>query len=208
MKSIATTFFRLSLSLIGLLLLINLGNAKSDDERNIEQEFYEIRIYRINDYDKQVACESYLENALLPALNRMDINRVGVFTNQDDENDHSVFVIIPFATVERFTGLNQSLAEDKDYQSAAADYFARELKDPVYERIESRFLKAFVGMPVMEIPELSSEKQERIFELRLYQSHTEDHARRKVQMFKRWRNPDHARHPTRASLLRRNSDWT
>jgi hypothetical protein len=163
--------------------LTSLVAAETNDEVKIEQEFYEIRIYRINDYDKQRACESYLQTALLPALNRLDINRVGVFTNQGDENDHSVFVLIPFTTIDKFTGLNQALANDKEYQSAAAEYFARELKDPVYERIESRFLKAFSGIPVMEIPKLSTEKQERIFELRLYQSHTEDHARRKVQMF-------------------------
>ena len=44
-------------------------------------------------------------------------------------------------------------------------------------------MKAFAGMPVMEVPDVSRQKQERMFELRLYQSHTEDHARRKVKMF-------------------------
>ncbi len=32
---------------------------------NAEQEYYELRIYKIFDYDKQVACEKYLKNALL-----------------------------------------------------------------------------------------------------------------------------------------------
>ena len=38
-------------------------------------------------------------------------------------------------------------------------------------------------MPVIEVPAVSAEKKPRVFELRLYQSHTEDHARRKVKMF-------------------------
>ena len=148
------------------------------------QEYYELRIYKIFDYDKQVAAESYLENALIPALNRMGLERVGVFTNQADENDHSIFVLIPFPTIEKFTSMNQTLVADKEYQAAAASYFDRKLKDPVFDRIESRFMKAFAGMPVIEVPKVTIDKQpERIFELRLYQSHTEDHARRKVKMF-------------------------
>jgi hypothetical protein len=155
----------------------------SEEVSSVNQEYYELRIYKIFDYDKQLACESYLKDALLPALNRMGIDRVGVFTNQDDENDHSVFMLIPFPTVDKFTEMNKTLAADKEYQTAAASYFDRKPKDPVYERIESRFMKAFSGIPVIEVPQVSAEKKERLFELRLYQSHTEDHARRKVQMF-------------------------
>lgn len=154
-------------------------NAKPD----AQQEYYELRIYKIYDYDKQLAAEAYLKDALLPALGRIGLDRIGVFTNQDDQNDHSVYVLIPFPTIEKFASLNQTLAADKEYQTAAAEYFARKLKDPVYDRIESRFMKAFAGIPVIELPAVSVEKKPRIFELRLYQSHTEDHARRKVKMF-------------------------
>ena len=149
----------------------------------VPQEYYELRIYKIFDYDKQLVAEAYLKDALLPALGRIGLDRVGVFTNKDDENDHSVYVLIPFPTIEKFANLNQTLAADNEYQIAAANYFDRNLKDPVYDRIESRFLKAFAGMPVIEMPAISVEKKPRVFELRLYQSHTEDHARRKVKMF-------------------------
>lgn len=158
-------------------------NDTADKKVKAEQEYYELRIYKIFDYDKQRIAEAYLKDALVPALNRMDIDRVGVFTNQGDENDHSLYMLIPFKTMDKFTNLNKTLAADKVYNEAAASYFAREKKDPVYKRIESRFMKAFAGIPVIEMPSLSTEKKERIFELRLYQSHTEDHARRKVKMF-------------------------
>ncbi len=148
-----------------------------------DQEYYELRIYKIYDYDKQRAAEDHLENALLPAMGRMGLDRIGVFTNHDDENDHSLYVLIPFPAIDKFANLNQTLAADKEYQTAAANYFAREKKDPVYDRIESRFMKAFAGIPVIEMPAISTQKKPRIFELRLYQSHTEDHARRKVKMF-------------------------
>lgn len=147
------------------------------------QQYYELRIYKIFDYEKQVVAEGYLETALLPALGRLGIDPVGVFTNLDDQNDHSIYMLIPFDSAEAFATHNAKLNEDKTYQTGAAIYFDRPKKDPVFERIESRFMRAFSGMPKMELPELSKEKKERIFELRLYESHTEDHARRKVKMF-------------------------
>lgn len=148
-----------------------------------EEEYYELRIYKIFDFEKQTLAEMYLRDALLPALGRMGIDRVGVFTNLDDENDHSMFVLIPYSGIDKFTKMSQSLDADKQYQTDAATYFDRPLKDPVFDRIESHFMKAFSGIPVMEIPQLTKDKADRIFEVRLYESHTEDHARRKVKMF-------------------------
>ena len=44
-------------------------------------------------------------------------------------------------------------------------------------------MRAFDGIPKMELPKESQEGAQRIFELRLYESHTEAHAARKVDMF-------------------------
>ena len=65
-------------------------------------EFYELRIYKISDYEKQTIAENYLSNALLPALERAGSKQVGVFTNQGDVNDHSIFMLIPFRSAEDF----------------------------------------------------------------------------------------------------------
>ena len=148
-----------------------------------EQEYYEFRTYEIFDFEKQEQVQDYLENALVPALNRMGLDRIGVFSRIDDENDHSVYMLIPFAEADLFASLNQMLADDAKYQTAAQPHFARELKDPAFARIKSRFMKAFAGMPVIELPAGTAENQPRIFELRLYESHTEHHAALKVDMF-------------------------
>ena len=148
-----------------------------------EQEYYEFRTYQVFDFEKQEQVQEYLQTALIPALNRIGIDRVGAFSRIDDENDHSVYMLIPFAQFEQFSSLNERLAADQVYMAAAAAHFARELKDPAFARIESRFMKAFSGMPVIELPAGTAEKQPRIFELRLYESHTEHHAALKVDMF-------------------------
>ncbi len=148
-----------------------------------KNQYYELRIYKIYDYEKQQIMENYLEQALVPALERQGIKDIGVFRRADDENDHSAYVLIPYDSMQTFVNLNASLAKDEKYQKAAAQYFDRPLKDPVFNRIESRLMKAFDGMKKLVAPKQTAEKKERIFELRLYQSHTEKHAAKKVEMF-------------------------
>lgn len=148
-----------------------------------QQEYYELRVYRVEDADRQEIVSDYLEQALLPALGRMGIDRVGVFTRMDDPEDHALYVLIPYKSLDVFSGLNAALEADDAYQSAAADYFALPQKSPPYTRIESKFMKAFSGMPVIEMPSQTATRSPRLFELRTYESHNEQMARRKVEMF-------------------------
>ena len=163
-------------------------DPKTDSHESTEQamakenqEYYELRIYRIPSAEKQVVVNQYLEAALLPALNRLGIDRVGVFTVKDDQEDFSIFVLVPYASLETFSELNSKLASDAGYGKSAASLFALTKDDPAYTRIESRLMKAFAGMPVLEIPSQKSES--RLLELRLYESHNSDAAFRKVEMF-------------------------
>jgi hypothetical protein len=145
-------------------------------------EFYEIRIYRVFDFEKQNRLEAWMKNALLPALGRLGIKNVGVFRNLGDPNDHSQFMVIPFQSMEEFATLNLNLAKDKAFTDASKEWFDQDMKDPVYNRIDSWITQAFDSIPKMEIPAFAK-AAERIYELRLYESHNMDSARRKVKMF-------------------------
>ena len=57
-------------------------------------EFYEIRIYRVFDFEKQERLEAWMQNSLLPALGRLGISNVGVFRSQDP-NDHCLLYTSP-----------------------------------------------------------------------------------------------------------------
>ena len=59
-----------------------------------EQEFYELRIYHIENADKRALVHDYLQGAFLPALSRLNSDRVGVFTRLDDDTDYSIFMLI------------------------------------------------------------------------------------------------------------------
>jgi len=153
------------------------------NKSNPKQEYYELRTYKTTGPDKKKMVEIYLETALIPALNRMGIDRIGIFTNIDQPNDFSVYVLIPYSTLDTFAAVNPKLLADHQYQNAAQAHFAADKKDPVFTRIHSRFYKAFEAIPVIETPKQTADKKPRIFELRIYQSHTEEKAALKVDMF-------------------------
>ncbi len=146
-------------------------------------EYYELRTYKIFDFEKQKIADEYLEAALLPALMRQGVKQVGAFHNLEDENNHSIYVLIVWPNVDAFAACNEKLGTDATYQGAAKLHTDRPLKDGIFSRIETRLLKAFSGMSSLETPAASTNQSARIFELRLYESHTEEHARRKVDMF-------------------------
>ena len=145
-------------------------------------EFYEIRIYRVFDFEKQNQLEAWMQDALLPALERLDIKNVGVFRNLGDLNDHSQFMVLPFESLEQFATLNLKLAEDKVFTEDSKEWFGQEMKDPVYNRVDSWITQAFDSIPKMELP-AHIKNPDRVYELRLYESHNMDSARRKVKMF-------------------------
>lgn len=146
-------------------------------------EYYELRTYKIFDFEKQKIADEYLETALLPALTRQGVKQVGVFHNLKDNNDHSIYVLIVWPVLDALAQCNEKLGADAAYQEAAKPHTDRPLKDGIFSRIETRLLKSFAGMSSLEMPAASTEGSARIFELRLYESHTEEHARRKVDMF-------------------------
>ena len=157
--------------------------AKAQKAGKAKQEYYEFREYRVKNAEKQKIVSNYLEKALLPALNRMGIDRVGVFNVKDKPKDLTIFVLIAYPSPQALADLNPKLAADGAYQKAAAELFALPKKDPAYVRIVSRFMKAFAGIPVLELPAQTKAKSPRMFELRVYESHNEDKALRKVEMF-------------------------
>ncbi len=155
------------------------------------REYYEIRRYRLSDENSRQTVLAYLENVLVPALNRAGIDRVGVFGVEPPSEEEaldpvdamSVWAIIAFSSVDDFTGMKSALEADAEYLEAAAPMYATPRREPIYERVESWLLRAFKGMPTMELPPQTAAGEDRIFELRLYESHNEDTARRKVHMF-------------------------
>ncbi|WP_339731650.1 NIPSNAP family protein [uncultured Gimesia sp.] len=165
---------------VGAAVALGLGQTAHSAAPQQKQEFFELRTYRIADAAKQKLVSDYLANALLPALKRQGIDRVGVFKEMDGKDDHSLYVLIPFKSLDQFSAVNDVLEKDAAYHKAAETFFALPNKSAAYSRIESRLMKAFSGMPVLEVPEGEGPH---LFELRTYESSNANLARLKVDMF-------------------------
>lgn len=144
-----------------------------------EAEFYELRTYVLKDEAQQKLVEDYLKNAAIPALNRLGIKSIGVFTEIKPASQTKLYVLIPFDGVSNFIQASNRLDKDADYQKKGAAYLNAPAAEPAYVRIESSFLKAFAHMPQMALPGTGN----RIFELREYQSATESAGKKKIEMF-------------------------
>ena len=148
-------------------------------------EFYQITVYHFSNSAQQDLIEQYLKEAYLPALHRQQIKNIGVFTciANDTAADKRLYVIIPIRSLQQVITLNENLNQDADYQANGKLYLDAPYNKPPYTRLENILLKAFPLAPFMNLPKLSSPISERIYELRSYESATENIFKNKVQMF-------------------------
>ncbi|PHN03162.1 NIPSNAP family containing protein [Flavilitoribacter nigricans DSM 23189 = NBRC 102662] len=150
-----------------------------------EREFYQLKVYTF-DTDEQVAMtDNYLRDAFMPALKKRDIGPIGVFKQIPGENDSTrrTYVLIPFSSLEEVVDLEAALGGDNEYQTTGSEYVDAAHDHPPYRRIESTLMQAFVDMPQMEPSGLENPRSERIYELRSYESPTEQYYHNKVDMF-------------------------
>jgi hypothetical protein len=143
------------------------------------REFYELRIYSLKSQQQQKLVETYLKDALIPALNKLGSKAVGIFSELKPAMQTKIYALIPYNSWDDFIRVEDKLATDNDYLQAGAPYLNAPATDPAYERIESSLLSAFIHMPKMQAPE----QKPRIFELRRYEHASESAGKKKLEMF-------------------------
>lgn len=167
-----------------LLFLIPLVILLTAAAKAPEREFYEIRIYHVKTDAQQSRVESYLQQALLPALHTAGIKNVGVFKPvEKDTADQKVYLLIPYKSLADVTRIQEALTKDKMYNEKGAEYLDTSFDNPAFERIERIFLHAFTHQPKLIAPALKGERSERIYELRSYEGHSEKIFANKLKMF-------------------------
>lgn len=161
-------------------------------------EYYELRAYRLKPGASTTLLDGYLSKALIPALNARGLTDIGVFTEIDvdkkavtskpkvgtPESPVAVWVLITHPTLESFASVAAEINLDPAVQKAGADYLLTPKANPAYERIDVWLMRAFAAMPKRQIPAFSKNKTAtRVFELRDYDSHSEERALSKMAMF-------------------------
>jgi hypothetical protein len=142
-------------------------------------EIYELRVYSLP-AAKQSILDQYLSEAFIPALHRFGIGAVGVFGEPVEKGSLKVYVLIVHPSADSVVGLTPRLAADEKFQKAAKDYSEAKAADPAFSRIESSILAPLAGMPKLAKPDTS---RPRLLNLRIYESHNERAALKKIEMF-------------------------
>ncbi len=140
---------------------------------------YELRLYRIASADKRKAMERFFAEAAVPAWNRLGVEPVGVFRYQD-EQIHDLWVLLPYRSFDTCLAVHTTLLDDEEFCRRGAAVLGAAIKDPAYQRVESSLLLAFDQMPQLEIP---ARGPDRVLQLRIYESHSLERARKKIAMF-------------------------
>jgi hypothetical protein len=147
------------------------------------REFYELRRYQFRRGPMVKRFEDYVANAAVPAMVRMGVGPVGVFTPMGGPDTPAAYVLIPFRSIAEFATVGERLRADAEYQKAGAEYINTTAGDPPYLRYESSLLVAFSGVPKLEVPAQKTAGKSRIFELRTYESHSKKANTTKIKMF-------------------------
>ena len=165
------------------------GSAKAADaaEKGAKQ-LIEVRTYHFASPDKQHAFETFLSRALVPAMGRAGVGPVGVFKLLTKDNaalklpsdPNDLYVVLPYNSFDALLGVGPSLSQDQEFLQAGYDTLIAPKSDPAYTRYESSLLLAFEQCPRVETPIKS---HERLVQLRTYESHSAERAKKKIEMF-------------------------
>ncbi len=150
-----------------------------------ELDYFQLKIFNYETEDQVTLLDSYFGDALLPALHRAGVENVGVFKPIEGLNEsmNYIMVLVPFQSLEQFEKLPALLKQDTVYQQAGLAYIDAPHDNPPFTRIESFILRAFSATPHLALPELTSPRTERVYELRSYEGATEKLYNLKVEMF-------------------------
>jgi hypothetical protein len=174
----------LAASVVGLgASKLNLSATQNDAADGKSRQYYELRQYHVQSGRQQKTTDAFLRDALVPALNRLGISPVGVFNVEIGEGSPRFHVLLPAASVDILATAEARLGHDAEYLKGGAPFLSAPADQPAMVRIESSLMVAFGGWPKLTLPAATTEHKERLFELRTYESPSDQDHRRKVEMF-------------------------
>jgi hypothetical protein len=159
------------------------GSRASAQAQAKAPDLYMWRQYVLRTGTQPRRLADFLQNAAIPALNRLGHSPIGVFEVTFGLPSPTVFVLTPSSSLDSLLAIEAGLERDEAFMKASDGYLNAPATDPVYVRQEVSLLTAFPNVPKIEVPAATATKGPRIFELRTYESHNERAHRAKVRMF-------------------------
>lgn len=168
-------------ALLSLLFIVLFNNNLSAQQR----DYVALKIYTCETDQQMATVEQYLKDAYLPTLEKFRFAPVGVFKPRpkDSVQERKIYVLLPFSSMEVFEELDHELLNDPFYREKGKEYLNAPYDNPPYTRLEVVLMKAFPEMPRLRPSALTGPREERVYELRSYESATEALGSSKIKMF-------------------------
>jgi NIPSNAP len=147
------------------------------------RDYYLLRRYHLLSGPQGELTHKFAREALIPALNKLGISPVGAFGVEIGPESPSLYLLMPSASLETLANLEAHLCADAAYLNAGAAFVNAPAQQPPFVRVESSLMIAFEGHPHLTLPPEAARHGARVFELRTYESPTDQDHRRKVEMF-------------------------
>lgn len=148
-----------------------------------QSEIYEIRVYSLKSSAQMDATDLYLSDAWVPAMHRMGIKNIGVFKplSNDTASIKQIYLLVPYISLDVWRRIKSSIGDQK-YLEIAKPFLDADTAHIPFVRVSSTLLQAFPYQPGIVPTPLRSDP-DAIYELRSYESPTEELHRLKVEMF-------------------------
>jgi len=168
-------------------VLAERSSASAQTSSSKQRQFYELRKYHLQSGPQVKLTESFVSEALIPALNRLGFRPVGAFHLDIGSETPTLYVLIPGGSVEALLTADQKLVSDEQFMKAAEPFWSAPAAAPAFVRYESSVMMAFEGWPKLTVPpsaaQPAAQRGKRIFQLRTYESPSNGAHVRKVEMF-------------------------
>jgi len=171
------------------LLLLSSCTPKPEEQTSSSEapdlDYFKLTVYNYDSEAQLTILEDYFASALMPGLHRAGVKNVGVFKPIEGLNEEMnyIMLLVPYKNLDQFEKIPALLEKDPVYLQAASAYMDAPHDQAPYTRMESIILRSFSATPRLTLPELSSPRSERVYELRSYEAATEKLYKRKVEMF-------------------------
>ncbi len=173
----------LTSSLAATAVALAPGDSQAQAPAAKSREYYELRKYHLQNGPQAKLLERYLADALIPALNRLGFSPIGAFNLDIGPETPVVYLLIPSTTLESLVTAELQLTKDEEFMKAAAPFWNAPATAPGFTRVESSLMIAFEGRPRLVVPPVTAQHGKRVFQLRTYESPTNQDHVLKVEMF-------------------------
>ena len=155
------------------------GNAHASSYPTFEEkEIYEWRLYHFKNSSQKQKLDQYYERILIPTLNGFDV-KVGAFTDYGKQDPPKGYYLLSFPNFKEYHRIKNFIWSDITFLDRSKDFFKDTAEEPTYLSFETYLMEAFDSIPKLRQPN----EERGLFELRTYESNTEEAGQRKVRMF-------------------------